>query len=172
MVLPSVLELFSASWYTRFTKNVSPLYYSELMYELRQIQHGSRPVTGQDNRQNVNDFFSRALQQNSSDVIPPGFEPPRPENVIVEVNALVERRPVSNILQSAGFRQSLENAVRGAISRVSSPAASRNTTQATASASLSGAAALSGVNSNLVHSSSSLPQAAEGKSCCFDFKKK
>jgi hypothetical protein len=39
----------------------------------------------------------------------------RPEQVIVEVNALVEQRPVSSILQSAAFRSSIERSLRGAL---------------------------------------------------------
>ena len=81
--------------------------FSELMFELRRIQHGDRPVTGQGHKEAVENFFtgvrSEPVEQN------------RPDNVVVEVNALVERRPVSSVLQGSGFRRSLENALRGAI---------------------------------------------------------
>lgn len=85
------------------------------MYELRSLRHGQRPVTGQDNRRAVEDFFNHALH----DTPETSHDPPRPESVLVEVNALVERRPVSSILERAGLRRNLENALRGAISRVS-----------------------------------------------------
>lgn len=42
----------------------------------------------------------------------------RPEEILVEVNALVERRPVSSMLQSLAFRRSLENSVRGALQTI------------------------------------------------------
>lgn len=50
----------------------------------------------------------------------------RPEEILVEVNALVERRPVSSILQSLAFRRSLENSVRGALQTIRSGAPTPN----------------------------------------------
>ena len=77
------------------------------MYELRRIQHGDRPVTGQGNKEAVEQFFTEQRRETP--------EQARPENVVIEVNALVERRPVSSALQSARFRRSLENALRDAM---------------------------------------------------------
>ncbi len=85
------------------------------MYELRRLQHGDRPVTGQGNKEVVENFFSRALNTDPSAPSTSSTEQQRPESVVVEVNALVERRPVSSILQSSGFRRNLESALRGAI---------------------------------------------------------
>ena len=89
------------------------------MYELRGLQHGHRPVTGQDNKRAVESFFNRALQESSGEGPAPGYEPPRPEAVVVEVNALVERRPVSSVLQSQRFRNNLEHVLRGTIGQLS-----------------------------------------------------
>jgi len=43
----------------------------------------------------------------------------RPEHILVEVEALVERRPVSSILQSAAVRSSIERSLRDAFSWLS-----------------------------------------------------
>ena len=99
------------------------------MYELRRIQHGDRPVTGQGSKEAVEQFFSRALSGDTGSSRP---EENRPEHVVVEVNALVERRPVSSLLQSRGFRRNLEGALRGALINISrQPAAVRPRQRAT-----------------------------------------
>ena len=64
------------------------------MFELRRLQMGERPVTGQGNKEAVESFFTSRMNPSE------GEERERPENVVVEVNALVERRPVSSLLQS------------------------------------------------------------------------
>ena len=71
-------------------------------------------MTGQGNREVVSQFLDQVVGT-SSDTPAPAPEQRRPESVVVEVNALVERRPVSNVLQSAQFRRSLETALRGAL---------------------------------------------------------
>ena len=93
------------------------IYFSELMFELRRIQHGERPVTGKGNKEAVEQFFHRAL--NTDEAEPEAPDANRPEHVVVEVNALVERRPVSSVLQSSGFRRNLEHALRGAMLNIS-----------------------------------------------------
>lgn len=87
------------------------------MFELRRLKMGDRPVTGQGNREVVQDFLTRTLN-------PTPEEPNRPEAVIVEVQGLVERRPVSSILESMEFRRRLENALRSSIGTVSARRAS------------------------------------------------
>jgi hypothetical protein len=100
------------------------------MYELRNLRHGHRPVTGQDNRRNVEEFFNQALQEESV-----GREPPtqthRPEAVLVEVNALVERRPVSSALRRSGFISRLEGMLQGAMSRIPVTSTRRNQSRQT-----------------------------------------
>ncbi len=85
------------------------------MFELRCLKMGDRPVTGQGNREAVQDFFTR----NMDNAPPADTEQHRPEAVLVEVQGLVERRPVTSMLQSLGFRRSLENSLRGAFNQLS-----------------------------------------------------
>ncbi|CAH1784023.1 unnamed protein product [Owenia fusiformis] len=89
---------------------------SERMFELRQIQHGERPVTGKDSRQQLDDFFGRT-QEGAAGPTP---EESRPESVTIEVQGLVQRRRVSSMLQSINFRRRLENTIRGNISHLRS----------------------------------------------------
>lgn len=95
------------------------------MFELRKLKMGDKPVTGTDNKKNVEQFFNNQLYPE-----PPKPQENRPEAVIVEVQGLVQSRPVSSLLQSARFRRSLENAIRGGLSSVS--ASVTNTPQAPA----------------------------------------
>ncbi|XP_035824188.1 uncharacterized protein LOC101846543 isoform X2 [Aplysia californica] len=96
---------------------------SDLMYELRNIQHGERPVTGQGNRENIEQFLTKHFPTSDADTNSKGNLPStvqnaeehRPESVVVEVQGIIERRPVSSILQSAAFRRQLENVIRGSI---------------------------------------------------------
>ena len=87
------------------------------MYELRRLKMGDRPVTGQENKKTVEDFFNSRLNPSSE---PTPGDQHRPESVVVEVQGLVQTRPVSSILQSAQFRRTLENAIRGGLSTLSS----------------------------------------------------
>ncbi|XP_067944022.1 uncharacterized protein [Watersipora subatra] len=85
----------------------------ELMYELKKIQHGERPVTGSDSREKVGSFFSKRVQPQDSPVANvDDVEEHRPQQVTIEVQGLLQTRSVSSMLQSVQFRRSLENAVR------------------------------------------------------------
>ena len=90
---------------------------SDLMFELRNIQHGERPVTGQNNRENINKFMSKHFTPTDGKQIQDeeDAEDHRPESVVVEVQGVIERKPVSSVLQSAAFRRQLENVIRGSI---------------------------------------------------------
>ena len=91
------------------------------MFELRRLQLGERPVTGQGNKEAVENFFVSQLQPNNEQAT----EEHRPETVHVEVRALAESRPVSSLLHSTRFRRSLESALRTAIGTRSSSTPSR-----------------------------------------------
>jgi hypothetical protein len=91
---------------------------TDLMYELRNIQHGERPVTGTNHREQIQQFMKKHMVDSSTEKtnIPANVdsvEIHRPEAVIVEVQAVVELRPVSSVLQSVAFRRQLENVIRG-----------------------------------------------------------
>ncbi|BFZ01394.1 hypothetical protein BsWGS_04434 [Bradybaena similaris] len=104
---------------------------TDLMYELRSIEHGRRPVTGQSHRECLQQFMekhrmglkdisqtSEASSSGKENNIPANVdsvEKHRPEAVVVEVQAVVALRPVSSVLQSASFRRHLENIVRGSL---------------------------------------------------------
>lgn len=89
---------------------------SDLMYELRHIQHGERPVTGQGHRDNLHQFMLKNSQgQHNVTANRDLVEEHRPEAVVVEVQGIIERRPVSSVLQSAAFRRQLENVIRGGL---------------------------------------------------------
>ncbi|XP_013383177.1 uncharacterized protein LOC106153697 [Lingula anatina] len=93
---------------------------SEIMYELRRIQHGERPVSGTDSREQLESFFAKRMSvaSNEKENAPANVdsvEQHRPESIVVEVSGLFEQRRVSSILQSARFRQNLENIIRGSL---------------------------------------------------------
>ena len=83
------------------------------MFELRRLRMGDRPVTGQGNKEAVEEFFTSSSTQYNE---PAPAVNHRPEAIIVEVQGLVERRKVSSLLNSANFRQRLENTVRSSMS--------------------------------------------------------
>ncbi|KAK2173937.1 hypothetical protein NP493_839g00077 [Ridgeia piscesae] len=91
---------------------------SEIMFELRRLQMGDRPVTGQGHREAVEDFFNQTAPPADGTAGHRTTNHHRPESIIVEVNALVERRPVSSMLQSDLFRRNLETMVRGTLGRL------------------------------------------------------
>ena len=109
------------------------------MFELRNLRHGEKPVSGQEERRRaVEGLVNRVVRSSSNSQDQPTVvqdEAIRPEHITVEVNALIERRPVSSVLQSAAFRRSLENSVRRAVtmfsnhSSTSGPPRSRLTPQ-------------------------------------------
>lgn len=90
---------------------------SDLMYELRNIQHGERPVTGQNNKEKIDKFLTKHFPSNDAKEQLPSEEEEdhRPETVVMEVQGIIESRPVSSVLQSAAFRRQLENVIRGSI---------------------------------------------------------
>lgn len=112
---------------------------SEIMFELRRLQYGDRPVTGQEQRRRtVENLVLRAVgpavSSGQRHPLVSGPNPAaaaarltdettdqsgshRPEEILVEVSALVERRPVSSILQSLTIRRSLENSIRDVLRR-------------------------------------------------------
>jgi len=85
---------------------------NEIMFELRRMQLGDRPVTGQGNKEALETLIQRHIES------PINVEEHRPEAVIVEVQGLVQSRPVSSIL-GTGFRRRLENALRSSFQTVS-----------------------------------------------------
>ena len=87
---------------------------SDRMYELRKLQHGERPVSNTDSKEKLEKFFSRATEPTTSEN---REEPPRPDSVRVEVRGLLERRPVSSVIQSDQFRRNLEDVIRGTLVR-------------------------------------------------------
>ena len=96
------------------------------MNELRNIEEGERPVTGQDHRDNIDHFFAKHLVDpagsSGKENVPSNVdrvEEHRPESVVVEVQGLFEQHRVSSILQSAAFRRQLESVIRGSITSVS-----------------------------------------------------
>ena len=94
------------------------------MYELQRLRLGDRPVTGKGYKQAVEEFFTNSISNES-----PSSTEHRPEAVLVEVQGLVERRPVSAVLNSANFRRRLEDVVRNSMSgsRLCTPATSVHT---------------------------------------------
>ncbi|XP_059176258.1 uncharacterized protein LOC131955950 [Physella acuta] len=93
---------------------------SELMFELRNIQHGERPVTGRNHRENIKQFLEKhvvPLPGDGKNILEnaESSERHRPESIVVEVQGMIEKRPVTSILQSANFRRHLENIIRGSI---------------------------------------------------------
>lgn len=90
------------------------------MYELRRLQHGDRPVTGQGHREIIDNFIRSSVQPDNVAYIPrPQVD--RPEDIVVEVQGLYEQHRVSSVLQSASFRQQLENVIRGSINSATQP---------------------------------------------------
>lgn len=89
------------------------------MYELRQIQHGDKPVTGQANRERISQFLSKRFevqaQNEGKENVPANVddvEEHRPEAIVVEVEGLYQQQPVSSLLRSQVFRQQLNNIIR------------------------------------------------------------
>lgn len=93
------------------------------MFELQRLQHGSRLVTGQENHKDIiENFFLRSSNPNATRE---AGSDKRPEHIVVEVQALVERRPVSSLLQSLRFRRSLENTLREGLTEIHAPRVQR-----------------------------------------------
>ncbi|XP_060073023.1 uncharacterized protein LOC132552849 [Ylistrum balloti] len=98
----------------------------ERLYELRNLQHGAKPVTSQGHKDSINKFFEKkqsAQEQAAShgkENVPineDNVEEHRPETIVVEIQGLVEQQRVSTSL-GTNFRRHLENIIRGSISAV------------------------------------------------------
>lgn len=81
--------------------------FRDIMFELRRLQHGERPVTGGEYRTAVENLLAARFESR-----PNVEETDRPEEVRVEIQGLIQSRPVSGILRSNQFRRRLENIVR------------------------------------------------------------
>ncbi len=105
----SALEI-EADAFTRFIERQR----LEVMYELRRIRLGERPVTGQPNRERIETFINN-IQEQQQETRVPSTRPAAPSAHIADIDALANRRCVSAALSSAGFRQDLENTIRQTI---------------------------------------------------------
>lgn len=86
----------------------------EVMFELRNLRLGERPVTGQPNRERIETFLNH-IQENQQETRAPSARPAAPSAHIADIDALTDRRCVSRALGSAAFRQDLENTIRQSI---------------------------------------------------------
>ncbi|CAF0834638.1 unnamed protein product [Adineta steineri] len=102
----SALEV-EADAFTRFIERQR----TEVMFELRNLRLGDRPVTGQPNRERIESFLND-IQESQQVVRAPSTRPPVPSAHMADINALTSRRCVSAALGSAAFRQDLENTIR------------------------------------------------------------
>jgi hypothetical protein len=105
----SALEI-EADAFTRFIERQRV----EVMFELRRIRLGERPVTGQPNRERIETFLNH-IQDHQQVTRVPSTRPAVPSAHTADIDALTNRRCVSAALSSAAFRQDLENAVRQSI---------------------------------------------------------
>lgn len=110
----SALEV-EADTFTRFIERQRV----EVMFELRNIRLGERPVTGQANREQIQTFLNRVQEQQQQPQPRriPSTRPVVPSAHIADIDALANRRCVSAALGSAAFRRDLENVVRNTIDR-------------------------------------------------------
>ena len=115
-IASAALEV-EADAFTRFIERQR----MEVMFELRRLRLGERPVTGQPNRERIETFLNN-IQDHQQDARVPAARPPMPSARIADINSLADRRCVSLALSSAAFRQDLENAVRQSIRTVPTPA--------------------------------------------------
>ena len=86
----------------------------EVMFELRRLRLGERPVTGQPNRERIETFLNN-IQENQQETRSPSTRVAPPSAHIADIDALASRRCVSGALGSVNFRQDLENAIRHTI---------------------------------------------------------
>ncbi|XP_033098464.1 uncharacterized protein LOC117102304 [Anneissia japonica] len=85
----------------------------DLMYEIRKLKYGDKPVTEGESKEKIEKFFVKCLQSDEY----PDESTSRPENVLLDIGDLFESRPVSNLLRSMQFREELEGVVRGTVNR-------------------------------------------------------
>ncbi len=111
-VARSALEV-EADTFTRFIERQRV----EVMFELRNLRLGERPVTGQSNRERIQTFLNNIQEQQlqQPNTRTPSTRPIMPSAHIADIDALTNRRCVSAALGSATFRRDLENAVRRSI---------------------------------------------------------
>jgi len=105
----SALEI-EADAFTRFIERQRV----EVMFELRRLRLGERPVTGQPNRERIETFLNN-LQENQQETRVPSTRPVVPSAHIADIDSLANRRCVSAALSSTAFRQDLENTIRHSI---------------------------------------------------------
>lgn len=105
----SALEV-EADTFTRFIERQR----MEVMFELRRIRLGERPVTGQPNRERIETFLNN-IQEHQQETRVPSTRPAVPSAHMADIDALTNRRCVSGTLSSAAFRQDLENVIRHSI---------------------------------------------------------
>jgi len=105
----SALEI-EADAFTRFIERQRV----EVMFELRRLRLGERPVTGQPNRERIETFLNN-IQEHQQETRIPSTRPVVPSAHIADIDALANRRCVSAALSSAAFRQDLENTIRHSI---------------------------------------------------------
>lgn len=86
----------------------------EVMFELRRLRLGERPVTGQPNRERIETFLNN-IQENQQETRSPSTRAAPPSAHMADINALTSSRCVSGALGSVTFRQDLENAIRHTI---------------------------------------------------------
>lgn len=98
----------------------------DLMFELRRLRLGDRPVTLQSNRERIETFVNNAEERRRAARVPATREP-TPSAHRADIDALISHRRVTSALGSAAFRRDLENTIRHTIS--SRPAASTSSVQ-------------------------------------------
>ncbi|CAF4264282.1 unnamed protein product [Rotaria magnacalcarata] len=106
----SVLEI-EADAFRRFIERQR----TEVMFELRHIRLGERPVTGQPNRERIETFLNNIQEQQHQHRRVPSTRPATPSAHIDDIDSLASRRCVSAALGSVLFRQDLESAIRRSI---------------------------------------------------------
>jgi hypothetical protein len=112
-VARSALEV-EADTFTRFIERQRV----EVMFELRNIRLGERPVTGQSNRERIQTFLNNIREQQQQQqpfARTPSTRPVVPSAHTADIDALANRRCVSAALGSAAFRRDLEDAVRRSV---------------------------------------------------------
>ena len=87
----------------------------EVLFELRRLRVGERPVTGQSNRERIETFLTNIREHQQQPKRVPSRRPAAPSAHIADIDALASRRCVSATLSSAAFRRDLENAIRQSI---------------------------------------------------------
>lgn len=124
----SALEI-EADTFTRFVERQRV----EVMFELRNLRMGERPVTGQPNRERIQTFLDDMRERQQPTTQAPSTRPISvPRAFTADIDALSNRRCVSAALGSTAFRRDLENAIRRTVETrpVSTPAQPQSIPQA------------------------------------------